>query len=138
MRLQPFVRPFLICSHQPRIPGHVGGEDGGETAGRGHGWGRPPGRKFGPVNCSTTRASRDAPDEPAIAAPTPRGTWVDQEAHKPYGYRDIRERSWTSGDRRKADAFSATSARSAVSIQLPVPFDPPRCQLPRAGLRRGL
>src|SRR5262249_21165737 len=38
MRLQPFVRPLLICPHQPRIAGDIGGEDCGEAAGRGHGW----------------------------------------------------------------------------------------------------
>src|SRR5215471_8869251 len=41
MGLEPFVRPFLILTHQPRIAGHIGGEDGGETAGRGHGWAGP-------------------------------------------------------------------------------------------------
>jgi len=37
MRLEPFVRPFLISAHQPRVPGNVGGEDRSETADRGHG-----------------------------------------------------------------------------------------------------
>src|SRR5215471_18665852 len=41
MRLEPFVRPLLVGSHQPRVPGHIGGENGGETAGRGHRWGKP-------------------------------------------------------------------------------------------------
>jgi hypothetical protein len=36
MRLEPFVRPFLVGAHQTRIVGHIGGEDRGETAGRGH------------------------------------------------------------------------------------------------------
>jgi len=34
--LEPFVRPLLVGSHQPRVPGHIGGENGGEAAGRGH------------------------------------------------------------------------------------------------------
>jgi hypothetical protein len=40
MRLQAFVRAFLIHPHQARIARHIGGEDRGETAGggrRGHG-----------------------------------------------------------------------------------------------------
>jgi hypothetical protein len=30
------VRALLVRAHQPRIPGHIGGEDRGETAGSGH------------------------------------------------------------------------------------------------------
>jgi hypothetical protein len=36
MRLQPFVRPILIRSHQARVPRHIGGEDRGEAADRRH------------------------------------------------------------------------------------------------------
>jgi hypothetical protein len=36
MRLEPLVRPFLIRTHQPRIPRHIGGEDRGEAAGLAH------------------------------------------------------------------------------------------------------
>ena len=36
MRLDPFVRAFLICSHQPGIAGHVGGEDCGKAADGSH------------------------------------------------------------------------------------------------------
>jgi hypothetical protein len=42
MRLEAFVRPFLVRPHQARIAGHIGGKDRGETAGRGHGSGSPP------------------------------------------------------------------------------------------------
>jgi hypothetical protein len=42
MRLEPFVRPFLVRSHQARIARHIGGEDRGKTACRGHGCGSPP------------------------------------------------------------------------------------------------
>ena len=35
-RLEAFERAFLIRSHQPRIPRHIGGEDRGETAGLAH------------------------------------------------------------------------------------------------------
>ena len=41
MRLEAFVRAFLIRAHQARIARHIGGEDRGETAGRGHGCGSP-------------------------------------------------------------------------------------------------
>ena len=37
MRLEAFVRAFLIRAHQARIPHHIGGEDRGETAGGGRG-----------------------------------------------------------------------------------------------------
>jgi hypothetical protein len=30
------VRPFLVHSHQTRIPGHVGGKDRSEASDRGH------------------------------------------------------------------------------------------------------
>jgi hypothetical protein len=30
--LEPFERPLLVCSHQPRIGHDIGGEDSGETA----------------------------------------------------------------------------------------------------------
>src|SRR5215472_4759914 len=33
---EPLMRPLLICTHQPRIARHVGGEDRGETAGLAH------------------------------------------------------------------------------------------------------
>jgi hypothetical protein len=36
MRLEPFVRAFLVRSHQARIARHIGGEDRGETADSGH------------------------------------------------------------------------------------------------------
>jgi len=36
MRLEAFVRAFLIRTHQARIAHHIGGEDRGETAGGGH------------------------------------------------------------------------------------------------------
>ena len=39
---------------------------------------------------------------------------MDWEAQKPYGYRNIRERTWTSGDGRKADAPSATDAAETL------------------------
>ena len=32
MRFQPFVRPFLVLAHQPRVARHIGGKDRGETA----------------------------------------------------------------------------------------------------------
>ena len=35
-RLEAFERAFLVRPHQPRIPGHIGGEDRGETAGLAH------------------------------------------------------------------------------------------------------
>jgi len=35
-RLEAFERAFLVCSHQPRISRHIGGEDGGETADLAH------------------------------------------------------------------------------------------------------
>jgi hypothetical protein len=35
-RLETFERGFLVHPHQPRITGHIGGEDRGKTAGRGH------------------------------------------------------------------------------------------------------
>ena len=41
MRLEPFVRAFLVGAHQARIARHIGGEDRGKTAGRGHGSGWP-------------------------------------------------------------------------------------------------
>src|SRR5580692_2392427 len=37
MRLEAFVRAFLIRSHQARIAHHIRGEDRGETAGGGRG-----------------------------------------------------------------------------------------------------
>jgi hypothetical protein len=37
MRLEAFVRPFLVRAHQARIPRHIRGEDRGETAGGGRG-----------------------------------------------------------------------------------------------------
>jgi hypothetical protein len=37
MSSQPFVRALLIRPHQPRIAGHIGGEDRGETTGGGRG-----------------------------------------------------------------------------------------------------
>ena len=42
MRLEAFVRAFLVRAHQARVARHIGGEDRGETAGRGHGCGSPP------------------------------------------------------------------------------------------------
>jgi hypothetical protein len=36
MRFQALVRALLVCSHQPRIPRHIGGEDRGEPAGPAH------------------------------------------------------------------------------------------------------
>ena len=36
MRLEAFVRAFLVRSHQPRIARHIGGEDRGETAALAH------------------------------------------------------------------------------------------------------
>jgi hypothetical protein len=36
MRLEAFVRAFLIRAHQARIAHHIGGEDRGETANSGH------------------------------------------------------------------------------------------------------
>jgi len=39
---------------------------------------------------------------------------MDWEAQKPYGYRNIRERTWTSGDGRKADAPSVTDAAETL------------------------
>ena len=45
MRLEAFMRAFLILPHQARIPHHIGGEDRGEAAGgggRGHGSSSPP------------------------------------------------------------------------------------------------
>jgi hypothetical protein len=36
MRLELFVRPFLVCTHQPRIARHIGGQDRCETADSGH------------------------------------------------------------------------------------------------------
>ena len=45
MRLEAFVRAFLIGTHQARIAHHIGGEDRGETAGSGgraHCSGGPP------------------------------------------------------------------------------------------------
>jgi hypothetical protein len=32
MRSEPFVRPFLVRTHQARVAGHIGGEDRSETA----------------------------------------------------------------------------------------------------------
>jgi hypothetical protein len=32
MGLELLVRPFLVCAHQPRVAGHIGGQDRGETA----------------------------------------------------------------------------------------------------------
>jgi hypothetical protein len=37
MRLEAFVRAFLILAHQARITHHIRGEDRGETAGGGRG-----------------------------------------------------------------------------------------------------
>ena len=34
--VEAFERAFLVRPHQPRIPGHIGGEDRGETAGLAH------------------------------------------------------------------------------------------------------
>src|SRR6516225_3792527 len=36
MRLELLVRPFLVCTHQPRIARHIGGQDRCETADSGH------------------------------------------------------------------------------------------------------
>ena len=36
VRLDAFVRAFLIGTHQARIADHIGGEDRGETADSGH------------------------------------------------------------------------------------------------------
>ena len=36
MRLEAFVRAFLVRAHQARIARHIGGEDRGETADSGH------------------------------------------------------------------------------------------------------
>ena len=33
---EPFVRAFLIGTHQARVPRHIGGKDRGEAADRGH------------------------------------------------------------------------------------------------------
>ena len=35
-RLEAFERAFLVRPHQPRIPGHISGEDCGETTGLAH------------------------------------------------------------------------------------------------------
>jgi hypothetical protein len=35
VRLEPFVRAFLIRPHHARITGHVGGENSGKAADRG-------------------------------------------------------------------------------------------------------
>jgi hypothetical protein len=35
MDLKPFVRPFLICPHKPRVSRHVGSKDRGEAVNRG-------------------------------------------------------------------------------------------------------
>ena len=35
-RLEAFERPFLVGAHQPRIAGHIGGENRGEAADRRH------------------------------------------------------------------------------------------------------
>src|SRR5215470_9237760 len=42
MRLEAFVRAFLIGAHEPRVAGNVGGQDRCKTAGRGHGSSNPP------------------------------------------------------------------------------------------------
>src|SRR5215471_3977753 len=42
MRLEAFVRAFLIGAHEPRVAGNVGGQDCCKTAGRGHGSSNPP------------------------------------------------------------------------------------------------
>src|SRR5262249_55342258 len=42
MRLEPFVRTFLIGAHQPRVAGNVSGQDRCKTAGRSHGSSNPP------------------------------------------------------------------------------------------------
>src|SRR5215471_17970863 len=34
--LKAFKRAFFVCSHQPRVPRHIGGEDRGETAALAH------------------------------------------------------------------------------------------------------
>jgi hypothetical protein len=36
MRLEAFVRAFLVRAHQTRVARHIGGQDRGETAGSGH------------------------------------------------------------------------------------------------------
>jgi hypothetical protein len=35
-RFEAFERAFLVCPHQPRIRGHIGGKDRSETAGLAH------------------------------------------------------------------------------------------------------
>jgi hypothetical protein len=40
-RLQCGEHAFLVGTHQPRIPSHVGGKDRGETAGLAHPYGTP-------------------------------------------------------------------------------------------------
>ena len=42
MPLEAFVRPLLVRAHQPRVAGHIGGEDRGETAFGGLLHGLPP------------------------------------------------------------------------------------------------
>jgi hypothetical protein len=39
------VRPFLIRTHQARVPCHIGGEDRGEATRRGHSSGIPASRR---------------------------------------------------------------------------------------------
>jgi hypothetical protein len=59
MRLEAFVRSFLVHAHQARIARHIGGQDRGETAGRGHGWDSPPWSRLSlSTSYRITRASR--------------------------------------------------------------------------------
>ena len=41
MRLEAFVRAFLVRAHQTRAARHIGGQDRGETARRAHSSGIP-------------------------------------------------------------------------------------------------
>jgi hypothetical protein len=45
MRLEAFVRAFLVCAHQTRVARHVGGQDRGETADCRHSSGIPASRR---------------------------------------------------------------------------------------------
>lgn len=67
MPLEPFVRAFLIRTHQGRMACHVSGKGRGETAGRSHGSGSPP--LVGWIEYGLTRAQLAHHDMGAAGRP---------------------------------------------------------------------
>jgi hypothetical protein len=63
-RLEAFERAFLVRSHQPRIPRHIGSEDRGEPAGRGHSSGKPAFRR--PLSQIASNAGEKTRDQNAL------------------------------------------------------------------------